>query len=240
MVVSADVSVASASMVIGEDSLGDPMNYASYVGVSAGSPTVYLPLLMDSNYGFSTYFAVQNTSSNPVDVAISYTDGLSNSIVGLQPGASVTIDNQGEAHTQAVFAATLTATGGDIAVAVVEWGDGSYGKPLYAYNGFSNGSTNPVFVMVNENNYDYWTSLQVQNIGTVATTVTLQYTPTSGGTACTETLTINPGEMEVFGTYAFVFTPQTPGSTCVMGETFIGVASVLTNSASQNLVEVQP
>ncbi len=239
LIVSGNVPIASDSMVIGKDSLDDPMNYASYVGVSLGSQEVYLPLLMDSNYGFSTYFSIQNTSGSAVDVDITYTDGVTGTVTGLQPGASAKIDNQAETHPITVFAATLEATG-DIAVAVVEWGDGSYGIPLYAYNGFDTGSVDPVFVMVNENNYNYWTSLQVQNIGTSATDVTLQYTPNAAGTACTETQTIDPGEMTIFATYAFAFEPP-PGFTvtdCIMGELFVGVATVQTNSASQPLVGI--
>jgi hypothetical protein len=95
--------------------------------------------------------------------------------------------------------------------------------------------------MVNENNYEYWTAVIVQNQGTVSTTVTLQYTPTKAGTACTETLDILAGESNEFGSYAFRFSPHpdlSHSTTCTNGTTFVGVATVSTNSASQDLVGI--
>lgn len=236
MIISSSVPLSSSSTIVGKDGSDAAMNYASYIGVTVGSGTAYLPLLMDSNYGFSTYYYVQNTSATAVDVTIAYSDGLAvPAITNLQPGASAKIDNQAEAHTAKKFSGALTATG-DIAVAVVEWGDGSYGKPLYAYNNFEAGSTNPVIAMVNQNNYGYWTSIPIQNLGGSPTTVTLTYTPTKAGTACTETLTVPANGQAEFGPYAHVFSPQTPGSTCIMGERFIGVATVTSNSAGMPLV----
>ena len=238
MVISSSVPLASSSTIIGKDSADNKINYASYVGVSTGSDTVYLPLLMDSNYGFSTYYYVQNVSGSDVTVTIDYDDGLSvANIVDLPAGASVKIDNKSEAHVAKKFSATLTTSGGDIAVAVVEYGEmTTYGRPLYAYNGFKYGSTNPVIPMVNQNNYGYWTAIPIQNLGGVATTVTLTYIPTKAGNTCTETLTIPAYGQAEFGSFAHAYAPQTPGTTCVLGERFVGVATVTQNSASQPLV----
>ncbi len=240
MIISSSVELASSSMVIGKDGSDNAMNYANYIGVSSGSDTVYLPLLMDSNYGFSTYFYIQNTGTSATDVTITYGDGLSvPPVTNLQPGASVKIDNLAEAHVSKKFSAELTTTG-SIAVAVVEFGDDSlgFGKPLLAYNGFSSGPTNPVIPMVNQNNYGYWTAIPIQNLGGTDTTVTLTYNPTKAGTSCTETLTIPAGGSAEFGSYAHVFTPQTPGTTCVLGEQFVGNAIVTQNSANQPLVGI--
>ncbi|MFH1446927.1 MAG: hypothetical protein ABIG43_05910 [Chloroflexota bacterium] len=243
MVISSSVPLGSMSTVIGKDGADNPMNYASYVGTSTGAGIVYLPLLMDSNYGFNTYYSVQNISSSPVDVAIVYSDGLGVSpITSLQPNASVTIDNQAEAHVAKKFSAILTATG-NIAVAVVQWADGTYGKPLLSYNGFDAGLTNPILPMVNENNYGYWTAIPVQNLGGTATSVTISYTPTKAGAACTETITIPAYGQVEFGSYAFVFdynigAPPYTGmsSTCARGDKFVGSGVVTGNSTSQLLV----
>jgi len=240
VVISSDVPLGSTSTVIGKDGSDVAMNYADYVGKSAGTGSVYLPLLMDSNYGYSTFFYVQNVSTSNVDVAITYSDGLVVSgITALAPGASAKIDNQAEAHTSAKFSATLTATGGDIVAAVVEWGDGSYGNPLLAYNGFGNGSQYPVMPMVNENNYGYWTAIPIQNMGGSPTTVTVSYTPTKAGTACTETMDIPAYAQREFGSYAFAYSgvPGTNWSTtCTLHETFVGSAVVTVNSAGMDLV----
>lgn len=237
MVISSSVPLASTSTIIGKDGSENKINYASYVGVTAGSDTVYLPLLMDSNYGFSTFYYIQNVSGSDVSVSIDYDDGLIVSdVIDLPAGASVKIDNQAEAHVAKKFSATLTATG-DIAVAVVEFGSTlTYGRPLYAYNGFAEGSTNPIIPMVNQNNYGYWTAIPIQNLGGVATTVTLTYVPTKAGDSCEETLTIPAYGQAEFGSFAHAYAPQTPGTTCVLGQRFVGVATVTQNSASQPLV----
>jgi hypothetical protein len=240
MVISSDVQLGSASTVIGKDAGAVAMAYAQYIGESAGGATVYLPLLMDSNYGFSTFYSVQNVSTVPVDIAIAYSDGLVVSAVNdLQPGASAKIDNQAEAHTAKKFSAILTATGGDIAAAVVEWADGTYGNPLMSFNDFNGGSSQILFPMVNENNYGYWTALPIQNLGGSATTVTISYTPTKAGSACTETMQIPANGQVEFGSYAFVFTgsPYTGwSSTCIRGARFVGIGTVTANSAGMNLV----
>jgi len=236
MVISSSVPLASSSTILGLDT--SIMNYASYVGVSAGATDVYIPLVMDENYGYNTYFSVQNTGSADVDVTISYSDGLSASITDLAPSAAEIIDNQSEAHPSGKFSAILEADG-PIAVAVVEWGDGvEYGDELFAYNGFPSdqGTEFPVIPMVNQNNWGFWTSIPVQNLGTIDTTVTLTYYPTKEGTQCSETLNVPAGGLAEFGAYAFVFPDQTPDCDCAFGEPFVGNAVVTENSAGQPLI----
>lgn len=238
MIVSANVPIAANSVIIGKDGSDNPINYASYVGISVGAPSLYLPLLMDENAGYSTYYSVQNTSGSPVDVDITYDDGTTASITALEPGASVTINNKDEVHTKKVLSAELVSTG-NIAATVVEFGEDGVNAPLYAYNGFGAGSLDPFFGLVNENNYGYWTSVIVQNLGAVDSDVTLQYAPNAiFGTPCTETRTIPAGGKRIYATYAFAFDNQTTDNDCVMGEKFVGVATVMTNTASVPLVGI--
>ncbi len=242
LVISSSVPLASMSMLTGKNSAGTPVNYASYVGTSTGSGVVYLPLLMKSNYGYSTYFYVQNTSDAAVNVTINYSDGTSRTITNLKPSASVKIDNRLEAHSAKSFSAKLTSSGGDITAAAVEYSDGQQGDQLYAYGGFSTGTTKPIFPMVNENNYGYWTSVNIQNMGASPTTVTVRYSPSAAGVACTETQTIPAGQKRDFATYAFAFSASlspTPVTTnCARYEKFIGGAAVITNSNNQPLVGI--
>lgn len=240
LVISSSVPLASMSMLSGKTAGGATKNYASYVGTSAGSDDVYVPLLMKNNFGYSTYFYVQNTSTSNVNVTINYSDGTSRNINGLAPNASVKIDNRLENHPVKSFSAVLNATG-EIAVAVVEYSDGSKGDQLYAYSGFATGSTNPIFPMVNENNYGYWTSVNIQNMGTASTTVTLTYSPSKAGVQCTETQTIPAGAKRDFATYAFAFSPPpsvTLTTNCRRFQTFIGGAVVTGNSNNQPLVGI--
>jgi len=99
--------------------------------------------------------------------------------------------------------------------------------------------------MVNENNYGYWTAIPIQNLGGTATDVTVSYTPTKAGVACTETITIPANGQVEFGSWAFVF-PYDPGtppyagmsSDCARYDKFVGSAVVTGNSTSQLLVSL--
>jgi hypothetical protein len=237
MVIASSVPLASTSTIKGKSSSNQIMNYASFVGVSSGATKVYLPLLMDSNYGFNTFYSIQNVSGSPVDVTITYSDGVVSDVVGLEPNAAVIINNEEEAHAKKKFSGIVEATG-DIAVTVVEWADGAYGKQLLSYNGFTEiqGTTNPIIPMVNQNNYGYWTSIPIQNLGTEDTTVTLTYNPTKDGSRCTETLFVPAGGWAEFGQNAHVFKPQTPNTTCKLGQKFVGTAIVTQNSTNQPII----
>jgi len=74
---------------------------------------------------------------------------------------------------------------------------------MFAYTGFMAGSPNPVMPLVNANNNGYVTGIQIQNIGTQPTDVTLSYTPSAAGSACTETQTIPAGQSKTFALAAF-------------------------------------
>jgi hypothetical protein len=92
--------------------------------------------------------------------------------------------------------------------------------------------------LVNMNNGGYVTGIQIQNIGPSSTDVTVSYTPTYAGTACTETQTIPSGESKTFALYVFYVLDPSITSDCTLGETFVGSARVTANSASQELAAV--
>jgi len=71
-VISSDQSVASIVNVIAN---GNVAYGASYTGVTAGAKTVLLPLLFKASFGFNTFFSIQNTSSTPASVSITYSGG---------------------------------------------------------------------------------------------------------------------------------------------------------------------
>lgn len=156
----------------------------------------------------------------------------------LKPGAAHTFKQADNTCLTAPYvgAATVTATGGSIVATVIETGD----ETLFAYNGFTVGSTDPVLPLVQFNNVGYHTGIQIQNTGGSSSDVTVSYTPADGapGTACTETQTITAGNSATFGLFAFSLTPTVADTTCTLGERFIGSASVSANSASNDLVAI--
>lgn len=240
VVISSDQPVASISNLVGYGSSGSAISYASYSAFFGGSSLFYLPLLMKGNYGYNTFFSVQNTGSTATDVSVTYSDGTTNSITNLQPGAATKLDQTLETHSATVFSASLQTTGNvPIAAVVVEVGP----TTLFAYGGFGGGSTGLVMPLINENNFGYFTGIQIQNLGASNSDVTVSYTPGSGmpGTACQETRTVAAGKSVTFGQNVFVTTsdPATLVSeNCNQGETFVGSGVVTANTNSMPLVGV--
>lgn len=225
-IVSADQQVAAVVNVLGNDGVAA----ASYIGMQAGATGVQIPLLMKGNFGFNTWFKVQNVGSAATNITVNYTDGTSASATNVAPGAAATFDQATENHNAAVFAATVSSAQ-PIVASVIEESQTS----MFAYNGFTGGSTLPVMPLINANNFDFITGVQIQNSGGSATNVTVTYTST-GGSSCTETQTIPANSSATFALGVFTLgAPAGATTTCTQGATFVGSARVTTNSASQPL-----
>lgn len=230
LVVSSSKKIAAISNILSSDSQDVQKAAASYVGRDAGALTVRLPLLNKGNSGFNTWFSVQNAGTAQAVVNVAYSDGTSNSAT-IEPGAAKVFYQSQESHTAAVFAGTVTSTQ-PLVAAVIQESD----SVMFAYTGFTGaGSTAPVFPLVNANNANYVTGIQVQNGGTQETTVTLAYTPSSAGSACTETQTIAAGDSKTFALAAFA---NGANSNCAATVRFIGSAKVTVNTSNQPLVGI--
>jgi hypothetical protein len=227
VVISSDQQIASVVNVLGS---GSANAGAAYVASMVGGATVSLPLLMKANGGYNTWFNVQNTGSSDASVSVAYSDGATAGPLTVKPGAAHTFDQATETHSAAVFSASITSSQA-VAVAVIEENPST----MFAYSGFAGGVTNPVMPLVNANNGGYITGIQIQNTGGSATNVTVSYTPSAAGTACTETQSISAGQSKTFALGAFT---SGANSTCTAGATFVGSARVTGNSASQNLVAI--
>ncbi len=226
-IVSADQPVAAVVNVLGSGGVAA----ASYIGMQAGANSVQIPLLMKGNYGFNTWFKVQNVGSAATNITVNYTDGTNAAASNVAPGAAATFDQNTENHNATVFAATVSSSGQPLVASVIEESQST----MFAFNGFTGGSTNPVMPLINANNFGFITGVQIQNSGASATNVEVTYTST-GGATCTETQTIPANTSATFA--LGVFTTGTPaGATtnCTTGATFVGSARVTGNSASMPL-----
>lgn len=237
IVIGSNQNVAAISNIVTPDFKAG----AAYVGRASGSTTVLLPILFSNNGGFYTWYSIQNAGSGDATVSIAYSDGVNAGPFTIKPGAAKVVYQQNETGHQKVFAGTITSNQPVVAAAIQE-----NGKIMFAYTGVAGGDAAPVFPLINANNSGYQTGVQIQNAGTTATDVTVSYTPSSNGTACTETKTIPAGDSRTFAFYAFSATgvdPQPGTSNCAKGTPtggpkFIGSARVTANSASQPLVAV--
>lgn len=228
VVVSSDTQIASISNVVGANFDAT----AAYVGTSSGATEIQLPLLFKNNSGFYTWYNVQNIGDSTASVDIDYSDSGAgvDKTISIEPGAAKTVFQANESHSKAIFSAILTSGQPLVATVVEESSD-----VMFAYNGFTGGTTNPVLPLINSNNSGYITGVEIQNAGGTKTDVTVSYTPSVAGTACTETQTIQPGASKTFALNAFA---SGANSNCAAGARFVGSAKVTSNSASQPLVAV--
>jgi len=216
VVISSDQQVAAVVNILGNGGAAG----ASYVGTTQGATTLMLPLLMKGNSGYNTWFKVQNAGSADATITVQYSDGTTNSASGVKPNSSARFDQSQENHSAKVFSAIVTSTQ-PLAAAVIE----ESSTVMFAYSGFTSGCTNPVLPLINANNAGWVTGVQIQNVGSSDTTVTLSYVPSLAGTATDETQTIPAGQSRTFALAKFANGPK-----------FIGSASVTANSANQPLV----
>jgi hypothetical protein len=240
-VISSDQRVAAIVNVNSPD-LTLTFGGESYVGVTEGSQSVSLPLLFKGSFGFNSFVNVQNVGQTSTQVTITYSGGgltspLAKPAVTIAPGAAFRFDQAAEAGLPAGFngSAIVTSTASDIAAVVSQVGP----TTILGYNGFAAGTTNPTLPLVNTNNFGFVTGISLQNTGDTATNVTVSYTPSAAGAACTETLNIPARGTGFFAINAFAANDPTPSDdTCANGATFVGSARVTTNSASMPLVGV--
>ncbi len=234
VVISSDRQVAAIVNVSGDTNFST--YNASYSSFSSGSDTVNLPALFDDNYGFNTWFNVQNTGGDDASVTVNYSDGTSVGPITIESGRSHTFDQATETHSQNVFAASISSTRPVVAT-VLEVGP-SNSPMLFGYNGFGDSATNPVMPLVLMNQYDYTSAIQIQNIDpSTSTDVTVTYTPSGDtgncqggtcGTTCTETQTITAGSSKTFALNG-----------CIASQTtFVGSAAVTANTENVGLVAI--
>ena len=194
VVVSSDQPVAAIGV---QDSVSGSMHYqGTYGGFSAdaASDSFYLPTIMKAFYGYTTEVSVQNAGSSNVDVTVTYAPGgYTDTKTGLKPGQVVRFNNAsttGMANGY-IGAATITTSSGGTVVAVVnQINAAAYQEQTYeGFSSASSGTTlyTPVLMKAF---YGFNTSVQVQNVGTAQTTVTIIY---SNGLTRTQTLSGGQG-----------------------------------------------
>lgn len=236
-VVSSDQPLASITNVLGNNAQrGD-----SYGGFTAGAQNVSLPLIMKGNFGFDTWFNVQNTGGTDATVTVSYKPGTCTETKTIKPNAAATFDQTANTCLAAGFVGAASLTSNQpVAVVLMEVGT----QNLLSYGGFADTSTNPMMPLISSNYYNSGSGIQIQNTGSQSTDVTVTFKPSQGfpGAQCTETHTVPASQSVTFG-----FTnsqlpagcgTQGTGVTDATNGGFVGSAFVTTNSANQPLVAI--
>jgi hypothetical protein len=240
LVISSDRDIRAVSNLLGS---GAGNYFAATNGFQAGSTTLSLPLIMCGNNGFDTFFSVQNAGTAAANITINYAPG-SNGAAGsetaaIPPGASKTFDQTAGSTTKncstladgtGKFIGSATITSDQPVVAVVMQLNTTNFKVLMGYGGFTVGSSTVALPLVMANNNGFYTGIQVQNVGTVATDVTIDYTANTAGAGnpTDDTFNLAPGASQTL--------IQNGGQWVGVGK-YVGGASI-TNSATQPLVAI--
>ncbi len=145
----------------------------AYNGFSAGSEVAYAPVLMKKYYGFNTALTVQNVGNAPVDVTITYSNGVVRTVtIPAKASQLFYTPNDASIPNAWLGAAKIEAPGGSI-VALVNESDAN--NRAASYTAFAAGSTTANAPIVLKKYYGYSTSITCQNIGNAATDITVAY-----------------------------------------------------------------
>jgi hypothetical protein len=211
-------NIAVEANIFGGDGTTDANKLYSYRALTSGSTTAYAPLIMNNYYGYLTALTVQNIGTVATTVTVTYGTGLTQSQSILASSAYVFYTPSSGLPTGTLTSAQITSTGGQNIVALVNETN-SYGRAA-SYTAFASGSTTVRAPIVLKRYYNYNTSITCQNVGTVATNMTITY---SNGASSSQTGIAQNGT-------ALFYQPNESGLT----DGFNGSAVV--TSSSQNIV----
>ncbi|MBI1802250.1 MAG: hypothetical protein HYR71_11555, partial [Chloroflexi bacterium] len=149
---------------------------------SRSSTTWYVPDVFNNYYGYYSNLVVQNVSEATVASITVQIYNSSGANVATQTATNVpangyaNFEQTGLANmvTNALYSARVTASG-NVAVVANIFGQGALAGTLFTYMPFSSGAPTFYVPIVMKNYYGYRTAIVVQNIGSSATTVTVNY-----------------------------------------------------------------
>jgi len=195
-VVSSDQPVAANVNTQVPGAEGSSPDLPTRVGTSSGvlvpSTDLYFPQLMKAYYGWNSYIAVQNTASSSASVTVQYYDSagvlVATDVETVSPYSTFIFRQSENASLSDGFVGSAKVTGTQELAGICNFynSENTYMEAqFHSYNAFSGGHTLLNVPRVVKDYYGYQSGLQVQNVGTSATTVTVTYY--FGGSTYTET-----------------------------------------------------
>jgi hypothetical protein len=147
-------------------------NTQSYSGVAAGDPVIYVPALYNSYYGWNGSINIRMLGSADTTVTTTYSDSGSSEcdLTAAAPSCLLYMPTEHAGH--GYFGATITSDTNAELVVVVNAANGAQAQ---TYNGVGGGSGAVGIPSVMKAYYGWNTSFTCQNVGTVATALTISY-----------------------------------------------------------------
>lgn len=215
--------VAIANLIGAEDST--TFYNGSYSGASQGATTVYLPSVVHEYYNWNSLISVQNIGSGPTNITVDYYSGATkvatSSASNVPANASAHFDLEATPPsglpTGFNGSAIITSSAEPIVATDNQTADGGFTQ---SYNGFISGATTLYVPALYD---DYWSwdaSLNIQNVGTGSTTVTVDYSDS----VANELYTLGQGQS------VLIYMPNQPAHASLFAATI--------TSSSQNIVAV--
>jgi hypothetical protein len=205
--------------------------------------TMYSPQVMKLFTSvWSSYIAVQNATTGPVDVTLTYKDRYGTAVPAATENATIpAFSNKVFYQTDNALlpngflgAATVTGTG-NIAVVTNFYnaGTSSSNSQFQSYDGFASGVTKLLVPRFVRRFYGFNGGMSIQNIGANPTTVTIAFTY-AGTTYTYNSPTIQPGA--ALALYATNISQLAPVDLLPMGQRF--GSAVITSNAGEPIIAI--
>jgi hypothetical protein len=186
LVIASDQPVVAVSNVVRD--FGELGYNGTFAGFSMGDTEIYMPSITNNCFGYYSELSVQNTGDAATDITVDFGGGLSDTATGVAPGASAHWDLSMDAPPGlgGCVSAIVTA---DQPIAAV---DNQFNQAgfLQTYNSFLTGAMDWGVTALYNGYFGWSSSLDIQNVGTVSTTVTVEFADGDTPYECT----IEPGE----------------------------------------------
>jgi len=161
--------------------------FSDYNAYSGGTTVAYAPSLVNNYYGFVSSLTVQNidTTTN-ADIRVTYSNGVTETVT-LAPRTSKEYyqpsnPNLPSGNVNGIFSAKIESTNGKKIVVLVNQEDKTKGS-LASYNAPSEASTSINCPVTMKAFYQWFSAVTVQNVGSVATNITITFATGQSQTA---------------------------------------------------------
>lgn len=183
---SAVIEATGNIVVTDNQSIPTSGNTQSYSGVSAGSPTVFIPALYQHYYGWNASLNIQKLGAGATTVTVTYSD-VGSSTCNLTDAAPACLLYMPNVHpaSNSPFAATITNSAG---LELMVIANAANNRQAQTYNGVESGSLSVGVPSAMKLYYEWNTSFTCQNVGDLATTLNIKYSGYDGNAYNTPSL----------------------------------------------------
>lgn len=183
--------VSSTQPIVAVDNQTAPAggNTQSFSGVMSGSGTLFAPALYKNYFGWNSSLNIRKLGTGSTTVTVTYSDSGSSTcnLTDAKPGCLLYIPSEHGAN--GYFGATIEESGSTGLVAVVNAANGAQAQ---TYNGIGSGTGTVGIPSVMKSYFGWNTSFTCQNVGSVSTSLNIEYDGYSGSAYNTGTL--SPGD----------------------------------------------